>query len=232
MEHVRNRILWLSAYGIAMALLEAVVVAYLRGLLEMPAGHVSLGAYTGMEVWREVATIVMLLAVGCLAGRTWPERIAYSLFTFGLWDIWYYVWLKVFIDWPASLLGWDILFLIPMTWWGPVLAPALIAALICIATVCALMRMTAGRPVRFTPARLISMALGVGLALYTFMETPIRAWVAGRPDWNTLRPNAFHWPQFLLALLLMAWPALSATWPLQRQQHISALPAHEKEHIA
>ena len=227
MYTVGKRILWISAYAVAMALLEAVVVAYLRGLLVVTNDQVALGSYFGLEIWREVATMVMLLTVGWLAGRTWPERIAYSLFTFGLWDIWYYVWLKVFIDWPASLLGWDILFLIPVPWWGPVMAPALIAALICVATVFALLRLAAGQMLRFTPARLMVLALGGALALWDFMEGPIRAWMAGNPDWNTLRPEAFHWLQFLMALLLMAWPALAATWPVSRGRDLIAQPAQE-----
>ena len=44
-----------------------------------------------------------------------------------VWDIFYYVWLKVFLDWPASLLTWDVLFLIPVPWVGPVLAPVTVA---------------------------------------------------------------------------------------------------------
>src|SRR5262249_2719530 len=49
------------------------------------------------------------------------------LLLFGLWDIWYYIWLKVFVDWPASLFTWDVLFLIPVPWIGPVLAPVTVA---------------------------------------------------------------------------------------------------------
>ncbi len=81
--------------------------------------------------------MVMLVAVGWLAGRGRAERWAYGLFAFGMWDIGYYIWLKVLVNWPATLLDWDVLFLIPLRWWGPVLAPVLIAALICVTTMLA-----------------------------------------------------------------------------------------------
>ena len=77
------------------------------------------------ELLREVATIVMLVSISAAVGRSYYERLAYFLMNFAVWDIFYYVFLKVFLDWPATLLDWDILFLIPITWIGPVLAPVL-----------------------------------------------------------------------------------------------------------
>jgi hypothetical protein len=46
-----------------------------------------------------------------------------------VWDIFYYVFLKLLIGWPESILTWDILFLIPVTWTGPVLTPVLVSLL-------------------------------------------------------------------------------------------------------
>jgi hypothetical protein len=77
------------------------------------------------ELLRESATLVMLATVSAVAGRKYYERLAYFLMTFAIWDIFYYVFLKVLLDWPITLLDWDILFLIPITWVGPVLAPLL-----------------------------------------------------------------------------------------------------------
>jgi hypothetical protein len=90
MNRVGSRFLWISVYAVAMALLEAVVVAYIRALLDVTADHVSLGPYVRMELWREVATIVMLIAVGRMAGGHPLDRLAYGMFAFGLWDIAYY----------------------------------------------------------------------------------------------------------------------------------------------
>jgi hypothetical protein len=219
MKHsITKRFLGVSTYAIAMAYLEAVVVVYLRallGLTDITAVDVSLGPYGLVEIGREAATVVMLAAVGWMAGRHGKERWAYGLFAFGLWDIFYYMWLKLLIDWPASLLGWDLLFLIPLPWWGPVLAPALIAVLICVAAVLAVARMARGQRLGITPFRLASVVGGALLALYVFMSDAIQAVLAGPVDWDALRPTPFQWPLFLVALVLMAAPTLLATCPVR-----------------
>jgi len=213
MNDTAKRFLWVSAYAVAMAFLEAVVVVYIRGLLQITNDHVALGPYVTMETWREAATLVMLVAVGWLAGRRGPDRLAFGWFAFGMWDIWYYVWLKVLTGWPETLLDWDVLFLIPLRWWGPVLAPALIAALICVTTMLAVMRIERSRQLGFTPARVGIAVSGGLLALYVFMSDSIRALLQGRGDWDTLRPEPFQWLLFLIALALMTLPSLAATWP-------------------
>jgi hypothetical protein len=216
MNSITKRFVGVSAYAVAMAYLEAAVVVYLRallGLTDITAVDVSLGPYGPVEIGREATTLVMLAAVGWMVGRHARERWAYGLFAFGLWDIFYYVWLKLLINWPASLLGWDLLFLIPLPWWGPVLAPALIAALICVAAVPVVVRMERGQRLGITPLRLTTVMGGALLALYVFMADAIRAVLAGPVDWDTLRPTSFKWPLFLVALVLMALPTLIATWP-------------------
>lgn len=120
---------WVSFFSIAMGYLESSVVVYLRAIL-YPDGFsfplVTMNhqlAFT--EIFREAATIIMLAGIGILAGRTGLERFAWFLYSFAMWDIFYYVFLKILLNWPESLLTWDILFLIPMTWVGPVIAPVI-----------------------------------------------------------------------------------------------------------
>ena len=218
MRETGKRFLWVSAYAIAMALLEAVVVAYIRGLLHVTAEHVSLVSYGTMEIWREAATIVMLVAVGWMAGRDRLERWAYGLFAFGLWDIWYYVWLRVLLGWPRTLLDWDVLFLIPLRWWGPVLSPVLVAALICATAVLAVLRTERGQQPGVTPARVAVVASGGLLALYVFISDSLHALLRGQPDWATIRPGPFKWPLFLVALALMALPSLATVWPVTQHK--------------
>lgn len=124
-------LLWLSLFSIAMGFLESAVVIYLREIM-YPGGfdfplqpiqeHLAL-----TEVLRESATLIMLLVVAMLTGRTVIEKFAWFLYCFAVWDIFYYIFLKMLIDWPASLHTWDILFLIPVTWTSPVLAPVLVS---------------------------------------------------------------------------------------------------------
>ncbi|MCI0496164.1 hypothetical protein L0Z72_14250 [candidate division KSB1 bacterium] len=80
-----------------------------------------------VEIGREVATIFMLLSVSYIASKNRWSRFAYFMIAFGVWDIWYYLWLKIIINWPASFLTWDVLFLIPAPWVGPVLAPVIVS---------------------------------------------------------------------------------------------------------
>ncbi len=224
MNDTFKRFLWVSAYAVAMAFLEAVVVVYLRGLLQITNDHVALGSYFTLEIWREVATLVMLVSIGWLAGRQRHDRLAYGLFAFGMWDIFYYAWLKVLVDWPATLLDWDVLFLVPLRWWGPVLAPMLIAALICVTAVLAMVRMARGERLEITPVRVGVVIVGGLLALYVLMSDALHALLAGRTDWNTLRPEPFKWPLFLVALALMALPSLMATWPGLKGETPNSMP--------
>jgi hypothetical protein len=120
-------ILWVFIFSVAMGLLEAAVVIYLRRIyypegfcfplkdMEMPILII--------ELLREAATLAMLAMIGLLAGRRLTSSFAYFIFAFAIWDIFYYVFLYVFTGWPESFLTWDLLFLIPSIWTGPVLAP-------------------------------------------------------------------------------------------------------------
>jgi hypothetical protein len=116
-------------FAIAMGFLEAIVVVYLRELFYPGGFHFPLvtlpSKLVNIEIVREVTTIIMLVSIGLLTGKTKNERFAWFLFVFGVWDIFYYVGLKMFLNWPVSLMTWDILFLIPVTWIGPVLAPVI-----------------------------------------------------------------------------------------------------------
>lgn len=123
--------LLLLIFSIAMGFLESAVVVYLRELY-YPHGFsfplVSMEPQILItELLREAATLIMLLTVAIPAGRNTAERFAFFLFCFAIWDIFYYVFLWMLIGWPASLLEWDILFLIPVPWAGPVLVPCLLS---------------------------------------------------------------------------------------------------------
>ena len=122
---------WMTTFFIAMAFLESAVVVYLRALFypngfEFPIVPMH-GVLVKTEVIREFATLVMLLAPGALVTRSALERFAWFCYGFGVWDIFYYVWLKVLLDWPSSLMTFDLLFLIPVPWVGPVWAPCVIS---------------------------------------------------------------------------------------------------------
>ena len=120
-----------TLFSIAMGFMEAAVVIFLREHY-YPSGFdfpvVSISQVSGItEVLREAATLIMLVCIGLLAGRNNTSRFAFFLLAFAIWDLTYYLFLKLILAWPASLLDWDILFLIPVPWFGPVLAPCIIS---------------------------------------------------------------------------------------------------------
>ena len=114
-----------------MGYLETAVVVYLRAIY-YPNGFdfplVNMDATIALtELGREAATIIMLAGIGVLSGKNPTQRFAFFLYSFAIWDIFYYVFLKLLLNWPESLLTWDILFLIPLPWVGPVICPCIIS---------------------------------------------------------------------------------------------------------
>ena len=131
----RRSLILVTAYAIGMGVAEAAVVVYIRRLYFPDGVMFPLRAIDSdiavVELFREVATMIMLVTVGWLAGRTRSERFAWFIYCFGLWDLVYYAFLKFSLGWPSSLLTWDLLFLLPVPWFGPVLAPSLVAIVMC-----------------------------------------------------------------------------------------------------
>jgi hypothetical protein len=163
---------------------------------------------------REVATLIMLVAVGWLAGRTWRSRLGYTLVAFGVWDILYYVFLVPLSGWPRSLLDWDILFLLPLPWWGPVLAPVSIAVLMVVGGTLVSLFDRPERTLWPGPWAWGANLVGVVLALYVFMADTIRAAGGGAEAVSYVLPTQFNWPAFVVAWLLLAAPIVD----LCRQQ--------------
>ncbi len=120
-------LLIISLFAIAMGFLESAVVIYLRAIyypegFDFPLKIIE-DPIAVTEIIREAATIIMLGTVSFLVTRRWIIRFAWFIYMFAIWDIFYYLFLWALLGWPESLLTWDILFLIPTTWVGPVLAP-------------------------------------------------------------------------------------------------------------
>jgi hypothetical protein len=145
-------------FCIAFGYIEAAVVVYLREIFH-PEGFTFPMAFAIdpssrhillTEIGREAATIVLILTGAWLFGKNRHQRFAYFLTIFAVWDIFYYIWLKVLINWPASISDWDILFLIPVVWASPFWAPILISIIMLIFAVIILYRDNLGRPLKVT----------------------------------------------------------------------------------
>ena len=132
------RWIWIVIFAIAFAWVESSIVVYLREIyfegsfsfplvIEWDADTFVLDKVMRIELAREIATIIMLAAVSWIAGRNALQKFCFFMIAFGIWDIWYYIWLWIMVRWPEGLMTWDILFCIPLPWVGPVITPLLIA---------------------------------------------------------------------------------------------------------
>jgi hypothetical protein len=194
-------------YAVAMGILEAAVVVYLRKLyysngFDFPLNPMD-PSVLRVEVIREAMTLVMLVSVALIAAeRTWGRLMAF-LIAFGTWDVLYYAGLKVFVGWPASLLDRDILFLIPKPWIGPVLAPILVS-LLWIGAGLTLHRAS----VRMRIEELGGALLGAGLILASFLN----------PDGDANAPR-FRWWIFLGGYLIGSAALARIAWRTRRIRH-------------
>ncbi len=204
----KRTLVYVGLFAVAMAYLEATVVLYLRrlyGITNLLAAQPPLDPLIGIaEVGREAATLVMLATLGWAAGRRTASRIGFAVFAFGVWDIFYYFWLRLLIGWPQSLLDYDLLFLIPLPWWGPVLTPVLIAALLALAGAAAVIAEESGRPLRLSRADLLLLGLGTTLILYSFTADALAALPADLETLGKLKPGDFRWPIYLAGLAAFA----------------------------
>lgn len=198
MQRLPRRLLWLTVYAVAMAYLESAVVVYLRAIyypdgFAFPLVLLDSGM-SAIEIGREAATLVMLLGVAMVMSDDRWERFLFFCLGFAVWDIFYYVWLWVFLDWPPSLLTWDILFLIPVPWIGPVLAPLIISVALIVGSLLLLRLRHRGIPLRF-PAWSWGLAVaGGGIVLVSFM-LDFRAVLA------QVAPPSFRWWLFALGVI-------------------------------
>lgn len=201
------------AYAVAMAFLESAVVVYLQRALGIETGVLfplrdpaGVGDLAAIEVGREAATLVMLAAVGWIAGRSGLERLAWTAVAFGTWDLCYYVWLWVFVGWPPSLGTWDLLFLLPVPWAGPVLAPALVSVALVGFGLAAAGRLRRGATVHAGRMQVTAGVMGGLVVILAFC-------------WNAQLllqggvPTDFPWAVFGAGMALAAWGALMSLRP-------------------
>jgi hypothetical protein len=223
----RSRWLVVVAFAVGMAWVEAATVFYLRAMVDRIEPYQTnplpiRGVLGEVELVREAATLLMLLTIGMLAAQGWRKRWAYTAIAFGVWDILYYVFLRIMCGWPRSVLDWDILFLLPLPWWGPVIAPVSIALLMI-----AWGTVTTQLPDRAhaePPPRLAWGAGGIGvtIALYVFMADSLRMIHKGQEAIRQVLPTSFEWTWFCVALALMAAPLARFGWrPRSSAQELS-----------
>jgi hypothetical protein len=213
-------ILWLTLFSIAFGFVESAVVVYLREIyypmgFSFPLAPMS-SRLAMTEIIREAATLVILLSAGVLAGRNIRERVAFFIYCFAVWDIFYYVFLKLLIDWPDSLFTWDILFLIPVIWTGQVITPLLVSVTLLLLAGIVLYREQTGNPVKINWLTGTLFPAGVILIFAAFIRDFALFLIKGDASQQVI-PQDFNWwlfvtgEVFLLAgfFTLIPWKKVS-----------------------
>lgn len=112
----------LAIFGMAFGFVEAAVVIYLRaaaGPSRVPQAETSVYLPEDLlriERFREAATMVVLGCIAVFVARQAKGRALAFLWAFAVWEVSYYLWLRLTIGWPSSLICPDVLFLIPVPW--------------------------------------------------------------------------------------------------------------------
>jgi hypothetical protein len=169
---LRRQLIIVTLFAIAMGFLETVVVVYLRDILYPEGFGFPLSPIPAdlavTELLREVATMVMLISVGLFLTRKFSTGLAWFLYTFAIWDIFYYVFLKLLLGWPETLLTWDVLFLIPTTWIGPVLAPLILSLIMSLFALVILNGDARGKETRINGTEWTGLILGSLILIFGF----------------------------------------------------------------
>ncbi|MEE4198271.1 MAG: hypothetical protein V2I54_11555 [Bacteroidales bacterium] len=224
MNYSKHRtILWITLFALSMGVFEGSIVVYLRALyypegfafpLQPMDHHIAL-----TELVRELASLLMLLSVAILAGRNLSQRFGWFLYTFAVWDIVYYIHLWLFLGWPESLLTWDILFLLPVAWTGPVITPVIISALmITLSLIIYNFNLKSGNKTKINRKEWILLIAGASIVFLSFIWDYCRFLIRNLPQeelhQKSLRdqlfdlsaqyiPVQFPWGIFLLGVLVL-----------------------------
>jgi hypothetical protein len=223
-QRINRPLFWITLFGVAMAFFESSVVIYLRELyypegFSFPLSHID-SHIAVTELIREFFSLVMILSVAAMTSRSFMQRFAHFLYIFAIWDIFYYVFLKLVLGWPESLLTWDVLFLIPVTWSGPMITPILVSmVMIAFALVIRLFNLKSGNRFYIEPLEWMVLLAGAVVIFASFIWDYTR-YLIDSLNWQTLRhhdamreqieelayqyvPVDFNWFVFLLGMALL-----------------------------
>ncbi len=217
MKRVPAIVIW----AVAFAYVESAIVEYLRALyyplerggFQFPVLTLERLQLMGeehvrrllIELGREIFTLIMLAAVGIAAADNRRQAWAHFMISFGVWDIFFYLWLKLFIDWPQALMTWDLLFLVPVPWVSPVLCPVLISIAMMTAGFSVLYFEHIGRPLNVSWISWSLIVTGGLLVIVSF------CW-----DYRNIMdggmPAPFNWPFFIAGFMLSSFSFLHEVW--------------------
>jgi hypothetical protein len=237
MNPLFKTLLWISIFSIAMGFLESSVVVYLRKLY-YPGGFrfpltVIPSDIATVEFFREAATIIMLLGAGILAGRNTSQRLAFFVYAFALWDVFYYIFLKLILHWPESFQTWDILFLIPVPWVGPVLAPCIVSLTMIGLTLVILLHSDKGFQTRLRITEWLLLSTGSLIIIYSFCSDYLHKVLFSAKhglilndkadlfsDMKAYVPEAYNWQTFSVGEIMLMVAIIVYVMRLRKKEQI------------
>ncbi|MBG0782590.1 MAG: hypothetical protein H0S84_10005 [Bacteroidales bacterium] len=206
---------WVTIFAVSMGFFESAIVIYLREIVYPNGFAFPLQPIERMlattEILREAFSLLMLLSVGILAGKSTVTRFAYFLYAFAVWDICYYIFLKILINWPESFMTMDILFLLPVIWVGPVVAPLILSFLMILLALLILHFSTHNQQVHLKVHELVMLIAGSVIVIISFTQDYLRfifshysiadIWAVPAKDFFEFSvqyyPGNFYWPIFI-----------------------------------
>lgn len=222
-RNFKKILLWVLIYSIAMGFLEAIVVVYLRDIY-YPAGFkfplmTIPDSMLRVEILREFSTLVMLISIAVIAGEKKLEIFSYFLFSFAVWDLVYYIGLKLILNWPSSFFTWDILYLIPIPWIGPVLAPVISSVFMIILSLLFLFIQRRNENVKIKVIEWVLIFSGAVIIFISFIWNYTEIIISNNLLKNLISfkqssfieisqkyiPRDFHWDLFLLGIFLICF---------------------------
>jgi len=196
---VNTRLISVILFAIAMGLLESICVVYIRQIIFPPDGNIANTPISDfnftLEAIRESMTIIMLTTLSILAAYNWRTRLAMFFLAFGIWDIFYYFGLKIFLDWPTTIMDWDTLFLIPVAWYSPILVPVLISIYFIIGSIFIIIHESNGIKLKFNFSVVVLQFLGFVVWFYSFVKN------SAMISKNGYTNIEYSWALFFLGLI-------------------------------
>ncbi len=188
----------LTLFGLTFGYIESAVVTYLRALY-YPEGFcfpLKLMPFSILitELLREFATMVVLSVVAIITGVSLLEKFYYFIYSFAIWDISYYIWLKLLLNWPSSLFTWDILFLIPVPWTGPILAPIIVSLTFIVIAMSFVNFQNKGYLIRITKSDILLAVFAIFFVFVSFIWNFPMVVKSGNPGY-------YPWAIFLIGQL-------------------------------
>ncbi len=194
-----KQLVFLLVWGASFGMIEGAVVIYLREIFypngftfpPLPFNR----SLLFVEVCREIATLLLLWITAELTENELNKKWAVFIILFAIWDIFYYIFLKVFLKWPESLFTWDVLFLIPWVWAGPVLAPVLISLALIVAGITILYIYQNNNTLKMTALFCVGELVAGGIILSSFL-------IPGKNLMDGHQPGSYSWMLLSLGLVL------------------------------